>query len=555
MHQRTTDRPLLSLLICALATASVAKAQTLRWPLAEPLHDRSYVSNYLDLNPASGFRDYECGLDHGYDGHTGMDLAVHDFRLADQGVAILAAADGRIESVRFDQFDRNMATPYQGSGNGVWLRHDDGRYSLYWHMRRNSPVLAVGERVRAGQLLGYVASSGSSPIPHLHFQLNRSLQLNDRLPLLAGRCGETPTSVFESQPEYVGNARLRVLAMGVHSNLQLGQGMYQFGAIEQIKQGLIEPAQLADSDERIAVYVQLQGNPGQQLRITLRDPDGSIKAQHQTTLSSKRRYGWYLARMAVTVPLAHGRWQMEVADASGTLQTRSFAVGAQTVQPPRFYPLAGRSIRLDGSTQRVPLQRAHRGDQLRLVGAPAGVALVDEQLVIPADLRAARRSSHFAVIDRDSSSGLQDVFHVHLVDPLAPYSTPDFSKDAGGWYYAPEQSGQGLAIEVNAALGLVFLGWYAYDFPAGDGERRQWLTASGPYAGSFANLDTTLTYGGVFDREDSVTHSRPGSIGRIRLQRESCQRINVIYEWGPGRSGFIAMQRLLPQQCEAAPSR
>lgn len=57
------------------------------------------------------------------------------------------------------------------TGNYVILNLGHGRFALYAHLQPGSIRVKEGQRVRAGQVLGVVGSSGSSTLPHLHFQL------------------------------------------------------------------------------------------------------------------------------------------------------------------------------------------------------------------------------------------------------------------------------------------------------------------------------------------------------------------------------------------------
>ncbi|MFF5257753.1 M23 family metallopeptidase [Actinomadura viridis] len=56
-------------------------------------------------------------------------------------------------------------------GNHVVLDLGDGVYAVFAHLRRGSPRVAKGQRVRAGDVLGEVGNSGNSSEPHLHFHL------------------------------------------------------------------------------------------------------------------------------------------------------------------------------------------------------------------------------------------------------------------------------------------------------------------------------------------------------------------------------------------------
>jgi Peptidase family M23 len=59
----------------------------------------------------------------------------------------------------------------QADGNHVVLDLGDGRYALYAHLKPGSVQVHEGERVRRGQVLGLVGTSGNSSEPHLHFHV------------------------------------------------------------------------------------------------------------------------------------------------------------------------------------------------------------------------------------------------------------------------------------------------------------------------------------------------------------------------------------------------
>ncbi len=62
-------------------------------------------------------------------------------------------------------------------GNYVVLQHAPGLFSLVAHLQPGSLRVAVGQVVRQGEVLGLCGSSGRSPEPHLHFQLQSSAEL------------------------------------------------------------------------------------------------------------------------------------------------------------------------------------------------------------------------------------------------------------------------------------------------------------------------------------------------------------------------------------------
>ena len=85
----------------------------LLWPLAGRDGRDWVINNYVDLDPTSGTLDYTGGSGSGaktYNGHTGIDIDVPNFRWMDGGVSIvLAAESGVVTSVHDNEPDRNTS--------------------------------------------------------------------------------------------------------------------------------------------------------------------------------------------------------------------------------------------------------------------------------------------------------------------------------------------------------------------------------------------------------------------------------------------------------------
>jgi len=134
------------------------------------------VQNYFDHDSGPGFRDYNCG-NRGYDGHDGTDIRLPNLAVMRDGVAVLAAAAGRVRAVRDEMPDVSVAEvdrqtlKGREAGNAVAIEHGDGWETQYSHMRRSSVRVRPGEPVYAGQILGYVGMSGNAEFPHLHFEV------------------------------------------------------------------------------------------------------------------------------------------------------------------------------------------------------------------------------------------------------------------------------------------------------------------------------------------------------------------------------------------------
>ena len=105
------------------------------------------TSNYgLRMHPILGYSRMHRGL---------------DFRAA-YGTPILAAADGRVTGAGWAG----------GYGRQVRIAHSGGLATSYSHMSRIS--VSPGTRVRRGQVIGYVGSTGLSTGPHLHYEMYRN---------------------------------------------------------------------------------------------------------------------------------------------------------------------------------------------------------------------------------------------------------------------------------------------------------------------------------------------------------------------------------------------
>lgn len=98
-----------------------------------------------------------------------------DFR-ASYGTPILAVADGRVSGAGWAG----------GYGRQVRLSHSGGIATSYSHMSRIA--VSPGGRVRQGQVIGYVGSTGLSTGPHLHFETYRNgATVNPRSVRFSGR--------------------------------------------------------------------------------------------------------------------------------------------------------------------------------------------------------------------------------------------------------------------------------------------------------------------------------------------------------------------------------
>ena len=91
--------------------------------------------------------------------HEGIDI------MAPQGAPVLAAADGEI--VRFWNSALGGITLYQADETGEVVYY-------YAHLSSYANGLKQGDRVRQGDVIGYVGQTGNATTPHLHFEIQRT---------------------------------------------------------------------------------------------------------------------------------------------------------------------------------------------------------------------------------------------------------------------------------------------------------------------------------------------------------------------------------------------
>lgn len=99
---------------------------------------------------------------------------------APEGTPVLAAREGVVMQIADDFRGAGLdLEKYGARANFVRVLHADGSMGLYAHLAPESARVRPGARVRAGQVIGAVGSTGYSTGPHLHFvvQVNRGLKL------------------------------------------------------------------------------------------------------------------------------------------------------------------------------------------------------------------------------------------------------------------------------------------------------------------------------------------------------------------------------------------
>ena len=105
--------------------------------------------------------------------HAGTDFA------AKEGTPIVASGSGTITKAKW----------CGGGGNCIKIKHNSTYQTIYAHMKSFAKGMKVGKKVKQGQIIGYVGSTGMSTGPHLHYEVivNNKKVNSQKLKLPSGK--------------------------------------------------------------------------------------------------------------------------------------------------------------------------------------------------------------------------------------------------------------------------------------------------------------------------------------------------------------------------------
>ena len=112
----------------------------------------------LRVTSKYGKREYTYRGKRVKDFHNGIDLI--------GGHEIVSTADGEVVSTR------NEGKQY-GDGCYVRIKHSNGLYTLYYHLKSGSVTVKKGEKVTKGQVIGIIGKTGKATGVHLHYQIDK----------------------------------------------------------------------------------------------------------------------------------------------------------------------------------------------------------------------------------------------------------------------------------------------------------------------------------------------------------------------------------------------
>lgn len=259
---------------CSPAPAQPAPdAPRLTFPVDCRLGQTCEIQHYFDRDPTAAVADYHCGR-RTYDGHDGIDIRLPDMAAQRRGVAVLAAAPGRVARLRDGVPDVSIRASdapdikARECGNGVVLDHGNGWETQYCHLAQGSIGVKVGDSVATGQPIARVGLSGLTEFPHLHFAVRRRGTLIDPFAPGKTQACRAEASLWTSPPPY----RPAILVNAGFAGGPVSMSDVEGGAI---------PAASAAAPALVA-YARAAGlEAGDEIELHLVAPDGSPLATNR----------------------------------------------------------------------------------------------------------------------------------------------------------------------------------------------------------------------------------------------------------------------------------
>lgn len=280
-------------------------------PLACNLGSTCWLVNLPDHDPGPGVKDYTCGS-RTYNGHTGVDFAIRDYSKMDDGVPVVAAADGTVLRFRDGMLDGDVslvgqaAVAAQGCGNSVVIEHGGGWQSYYCHLRRNSLVVRRGQRVQKGDKLGLVGSSGLAQFPHVHLGIQHNGKVID--PFVgrnrAANCGLGEATLWDARTVSQVNADTTALYDAGFAQVEINP--------VALRRGFYRRASLPDNAKNIVFWVDaFWVQDGDQLALKVTAPNGRVLVEKSSRLTKTQARYMMFAGKRKTVDWRHGLYQGE----------------------------------------------------------------------------------------------------------------------------------------------------------------------------------------------------------------------------------------------------
>lgn len=223
-------------------------------------------------------------------GHVGVDVV----KYKGQTDYIIAHSDGEVVSVvkNYNKTD----TKGNSYGNYVKIKHSNGYYTLYAHMKYGTVTVNVGSKVKKGQTIGYMGNTGYSKGAHLHFEVWKGSKRIDPTPYLDKDLPNTKVIYYRTRysgkfretkmnGQQSGNGKSWISCYQVKSNLGT---VYYCSHLMDTDKWLTEVSKWDDTPNGFA---GIAGKKSDLFMAKLVDSSGKIIPIRYRIMT--KRYGWH----------------------------------------------------------------------------------------------------------------------------------------------------------------------------------------------------------------------------------------------------------------------
>ncbi|NVJ99331.1 MAG: M23 family metallopeptidase [Alphaproteobacteria bacterium] len=277
------------------------------FPLACTLGEDCWIGRYMDRGIGADVQDFMCKAST-QNGHKGTDFAIADLSRMAEGVAVLAAASGKVARLRDGMADVSVDKVDEGAldgrecGNAVVIDHIGGWQTQYCHMKKGSIQVVPGQNVSAGDKIGEIGLSGQTEYPHLHFSLRHNKMDID--PFDGGHfeqgCDTEKDPLWRERIDY---RPVTLMPAQFSANPQDKASRWKAGAdtLKAEGPGLILTARI------------FHARTGDTLTFTIKDPTGETFAEKAVTIDQNRQIlTQYFGKKRPIGGFKHGTWRGEI---------------------------------------------------------------------------------------------------------------------------------------------------------------------------------------------------------------------------------------------------
>ncbi len=125
-----------------------------------------------------------------------------DFNM-EEGTPVCAARDGVVFKLKDDSNEGGRGRKFDRKANFIGVLHEDGTWADYAHLKQHGVDVKIGNRVEAGQVIGFSGNTGRTNGPHLHFAVRRATWASSTtMPTAFLSEGGEPVTIEESRWYY-----------------------------------------------------------------------------------------------------------------------------------------------------------------------------------------------------------------------------------------------------------------------------------------------------------------------------------------------------------------